>query len=223
MNLTKTIFLTFILYGQICNAFLNKPQYTISKPLKINSNHVFDEKIQRKDSIKNAMLASAVLLSPVIIAEPANAVEAVSSIPSAFAAYGHYLGLVLVTMSLTAERLLIKPNMSPEDENAVVFADTLYGLAGVLVLITGYLRVTQYGKGWDFYSHEPIFWLKALLFTIMGSSSFFPTIKIVQRAIQTRNANEGKDKMPLPLSEKLAQRMIKIINGELLVTDSNYL
>lgn len=106
--------------------------------------------------------------------------------------------------------------MSVEDEKKVVIADSLYGIAGVLVLVSGYYRVTEYGKGWDFYSHEPIFWVKMFLFTVMGSSSFFPTIKLVQRAIQTQQAGEGKGELPAPMSEKLANRIVKVVNGELL-------
>lgn len=30
-------------------------------------------------------------------------------------------------------------------------ADLVYDVAGILVFVTGYLRVTQYGKGWEFY------------------------------------------------------------------------
>jgi len=135
----------------------------------------------------------------------------------ALAAYGHYLGLVIVSFCLAAERLLVKPNMSSEDETKLVIADSLYGIAGVLVLVSGYFRVTEYGKGWDFYSHEPLFWVKMLLFSVMGASSLFPTIKIIQRAIQTKNASEGKGSPPAPISEKLSARMIKVINGEILV------
>jgi uncharacterized membrane protein len=67
-------------------------------------------------------------------------------VSSAFAAYGHYLGLVLIASSLTAERLLVKPGMSDEDEEKLAVADIVYGLAGVLVLVTGYFRVTEYGR-----------------------------------------------------------------------------
>jgi len=77
-----------------------------------------------------------------------------------------------------------------------------------LVLATGYFRVTQFGKGWDFYAHEPVFWFKMLLFSVMGASSLFPTIKIIQRAIEAKEFSEGKRAAPLPLSEKLAARMV---------------
>jgi uncharacterized membrane protein len=56
---------------------------------------------------------------------------------------------VLVAASLTTERLLIKPGMSQEDEIKVIIADTVYGVAGLLVLVSGYYRLTAYGKGLD--------------------------------------------------------------------------
>jgi len=146
----------------------------------------------------------------------------VNAIPSALAAYGHYLGLVLVAACLTTERILIKPGMSQDDEIKVIIADTIYGVAGVLVLASGYFRLTAYGKGLDFYLHEPIFWVKMTLFAIMGSSSFFPTIKLVQRAIDLQNVKDGKkDASSIkPMSEKLANRIIKVVNGELLALGS---
>ncbi len=98
-------------------------------------------------------------------AAPAEA-AAPNAIPSALAAYGHYLGLVLVALCLATERLTIKAGMSAEEEQRMAIADSVYGLAGLLVLATGYLRVTQYGKGWEFYAHEPVFWVKLVLVSV---------------------------------------------------------
>lgn len=183
-------------------------------------NNVDDVSRQTSTSTKKETTAAALaLLAPaaMVLGVPtdANAVE-ISAVSSAFAAYGHYLGLVLVAMSLATERVLIKAGMSEEDEQVMTYADIVYGLAGTLVLATGYFRVVQFGKGWEFYSHEPIFWVKMLLFSIMGSSSLFPTIKIVQRAIQKKNAEDGKGEKPAPITAKLAARITKVVNGELL-------
>ena len=142
---------------------------------------------------------------------PAEAAGA-DAVPSALAAYGHYLSLILIVLALATERLLIKPDMSEDEFDKVAAADAAYGVAGVLLLVTGYFRVTQYGKGWDFYQHEPIFWLKLTLVSVMGASSFFPTIKIVQRAIAKRGGGE----QPPPLSPKLVERLVSVINAELL-------
>lgn len=171
-------------------------------------------------SFPNSLVPSILLPSIVsCIPSIANAAvsDSLSALPSALAAYGHYLGLVIVVACLTAERLLIKPGMSADDETKLVIADSLYGISGVLVLISGYFRLTAYGKGWEFYQHEPLFWFKMILFGIMGASSLFPTIKIVQRAIETKEFKDGKRaSAPPPLSEKLAARMLKVVNAELL-------
>ena len=163
---------------------------------------------------KGLALAAPPLLTALALPEAAQA--AVNPVASAFAAYGHYLGLVLVVASLTTEKFLVKPELTEDEAQKLVIADSVYGIAGVLVLYTGYLRVTQYGKGWEYYAHEPIFWVKMGLFAVMGSSSLFCTTKIVQMAVKKTNGEENAT----VLGEKLSARMQKIINGELLAIGS---
>ena len=163
---------------------------------------------------KGLALAALPLLTALALPEAAQA--AVNPVASAFAAYGHYLGLVLVVASLTTEKFLVKPELTEDEAQKLVIADSVYGIAGVLVLYTGYLRVTQYGKGWEYHAHEPIFWVKMGLFAVMGSSSLFCTTKIVQMAVKKTNGEENAT----VLGEKLSARMQKIINGELLAIGS---
>jgi len=111
----------------------------------------------------------------------------------------------------------VKADMTPEEEDRLAIADALYGVAGALVVYTGYLRVTVYGKGWEFYSHEPIFWVKMLLVAVMGASSFFPTAKIIQRSVAKRN---NGNVVPAPMTHKLAARITSILNAELLAIAS---
>eukprot|EP00929_Paragymnodinium_shiwhaense_P085109 TRINITY_DN45568_c0_g1_i1.p1 TRINITY_DN45568_c0_g1~~TRINITY_DN45568_c0_g1_i1.p1 ORF type:complete len:293 (+),score=43.15 TRINITY_DN45568_c0_g1_i1:59-880(+) len=152
----------------------------------------------------------AIALSPLFLSAPALAED---DIAGAFVAYGHYLAIILSGMCLTVERLLVKPGMSEEDEKTLLTTDAVYGLAGLLVLITGYLRTTQYGKSWEFYQHEPIFWLKLILVAVTGACSFFTTATILRR----RAAQGDKSAGPVaPVSEKLAARMTSIINAQLL-------
>ena len=164
----------------------------------------------------SAVPATSALAALTFFAMPEAAQAAVDPLASAFAAYGHYLGLVLVVATLTTEKWLIKPEMTEDEAQKLVIADSVYGIAGVLVLYTGYLRVTQYGKGWDFYAHEPIFWVKMGLFAVMGSSSLFNTIKIVQMAAKKAQGEENSSL----IGEKLSARMQKIVNGELLAIGS---
>ena len=159
------------------------------------------------------------LLAPWDTVLAADVPTSVPVIYSAIAAYAHYLGLVIVVACLTAERILIKPGMTQEDEKKAVYADILYGLGGVSVLVSGYFRATQYAKGWEFYAHEPIFWVKMTLLAIMGASSLFPTIKLLQRSLLLRDVELGKATYTA-MSDKLALRLTKVINGEILAVGS---
>jgi putative membrane protein len=176
---------------------------------------VADEKKEQKTTgAKTTTTAATTGLAAAALfhSSPAFA-SAADAVPSAFAAYGHYLGLLLIVGSLATEKAILKPNMTGDELMKLVIADSVYGIAGVLVLYTGYLRVTQYGKGWEFYSHEPIFWFKMFLFAVMGSSSLFVTIKTITTFAEKQKSTDENETY---ISEKLATRMGKVLNGELL-------
>lgn len=132
------------------------------------------------------------------------------AIPSALAAYGHYLSILVITSAIMTERLTVKPAMSIEEEQRLAIADILTGVSGVTLLISGFYRAIDYGKGWDFYSHEPLFWLKMTFLGIFGGLSLFPTITIIKRSVKIQL--EGSIE---PMSEKLADRLKSIMNAEL--------
>ncbi len=130
-----------------------------------------------------------------------------STLISALTAYGHIFGLLLAAASLTAERLLVKADMSLDEEAQLTTAHVVYGVSNILIVVTGYYLIMN-GKGWDFYSHEPLFWFKLTLYSIMLSSSFFPTFKILQRYLD-------RGTIPPPMSNKLANRILKVVDSEL--------
>jgi len=134
-------------------------------------------------------------------------------VASALVAYGHYAGILLLLALVVVERLTIKANMSREEETRFLYADSAIGVASILLAGTGYLRVVQYGKGWEYYQHEPIFWLKVTLVAISGAASFFVTTMVVKRTVAVNEA--GGAPVP-PVSEKLANRVTSILNAELL-------
>ena len=192
------------------NVVATKPTTTtsdVARALDDDNN----KKKKSSSSVLGAVATAAVFFQAQ--ASPALASAAENAVPSALAAYGHYLGLFLIVGALATEKAVLKPNMSGDGLMKLVIADSVYGLAGVLVLYTGYLRVTQYGKGWEFYSHEPIFWFKMFLFAVMGSSSLFVTIKTITTFAAKQKSTDENETY---ISEKLATRMGKVLNGELL-------
>jgi putative membrane protein len=130
---------------------------------------------------------------------------------SALLAYGHYFFLLLGTILLTYERATIAAAMSVDKEKSLVIADALYGVVGAFLAATGYFRVvSEYGKGWEYYSHEPLFWLKLSTAGLLAGLSLFPTITFVKRGSKLFQ-NED---IP-PMSEELAARVRKVLNAEI--------
>lgn len=163
----------------------------------------------RPEAIFLASTASALPIMFTPEAAHATAAFTNNAVQSAIAAYGHYISLLGILGCITAERLTIKPNMTPEEEDFIAGADIGLGLWGALIAYTGYLRATEYEKGFAFYSHEPLFWLKIAFVGVFGAASFFNTIVIIKRSVNKRN---GKFE---PMGDKLAKRMIQICNAEL--------
>lgn len=152
--------------------------------------------------------ASASPLLSLLLAPAAEA--ATSPVASAGAAYGHYLCLLLMVASLTVERCTVNEKPTKEDITTLLVADSVYGIAGIGMIYTGYLRVAKYAKGWEFYQHEPLFWTKMFLFGVVGSASLFCTASIIRMQIAMTN-----DGVPPELGAKLTKRMRSIINAEL--------
>jgi len=92
----------------------------------------------------------------------------------------------------------------------MIIADVVYGLAGVALLITGILRVRYFGQGGDFYTSNPIFWIKVTLYIIVGLLSLYPTFTYILWAIPL-----SKNKLP-EISDKLVKRFKLIITTELI-------
>jgi putative membrane protein len=130
---------------------------------------------------------------------------------SALLAYGHYFFIIVATMLLTYERVTVAPDMSVEQEKSLVLADTAYGVVGAFLAATGYFRVvSDYGKGWEYYAHEPLFWLKISAAGLLAGLSLFPTIIYIQRGSKLFQNEEIA-----PMSEALATRVRKVLNAEL--------
>ena len=170
-------------------------------------------------NLRALVVGAVALASTPSLAEAAGTAGG-GAIPSALAAYAHYLSMMVMTGAITAERLSVKPNMSVDEEQFMGAADITVGLSSAAVLISGVYRVMHYGKGWEFWAHEPIFWLKMAFFGVYSGLSLFPTITIIQRVGKIKKEQQGQQAdgsiLPIePMSEELASRMKKVLNAEL--------
>ena len=128
---------------------------------------------------------------------------------SASVAYIHYLSFMICFGALIYERISLKPNPNRQESISMVVADVIYGIAGVTLLVSGIYRVIKFGQGSDFYTQNPIFWTKIVIFALVGSLSLYPTITYVLWAIPLSKGTLPK------VSENLVSRLRLIINIEL--------
>ena len=133
----------------------------------------------------------------------------VDLLKSASVAYIHYLSFMLCFGALIFERISLKPNPDRKQAISMVVADIIYGIAGIALLISGIYRVLKFGQGSEYYTQNPIFWTKIIVFALVGSLSLYPTITYVLWAIPLSKGN-------LPqVTENLVARLRLIINIEL--------
>tara|TARA_Y100001978_G_scaffold188763_1_gene190450 strand:- start:628 stop:1101 length:474 start_codon:yes stop_codon:yes gene_type:complete len=128
---------------------------------------------------------------------------------SAIVAYVHYLGIILCFGALIFERIILKINLSKKETISIIIADVIYGIAGLAILITGILRVKFYGQGGEFYTSNPLFWIKVSLYIIVGLISLYPTTTYILWAVPL-----SKNKLPV-ISENLVKRFKVVMMTEL--------
>ena len=128
---------------------------------------------------------------------------------SASVAYIHYLSFMLCFGALVYERFSLKVNPNKKEAISMVIADVIYGIAGIALLVSGIYRVLKFGQGSEFYTQNPIFWTKIVVFAVVGSLSLYPTITYILWAIPLSKGN-------LPqVTNNLVSRLKIIINIEL--------
>jgi len=128
---------------------------------------------------------------------------------SASVAYIHYLSFMLCFGALVFERISLKVNPSRQEAISMVIADIIYGIAGIALLVSGIYRVIKFGQGSEFYTQNPLFWTKIVVFAFVGSLSLYPTVTYVLWAIPLSKGNLPK------VTETLVSRLRLIINVEL--------
>ena len=131
-------------------------------------------------------------------------------VKSASVAYIHYLSFMVCFGALVYERVRLKANPDRYEAISMVVADVIYGLAGIALLVSGILRVRYFGQGGDFYTNNPVFWIKVALFIFVGLLSLYPTITYVLWVIPLRKGDLPK------VTVDLMQRLRLILNIELI-------
>ena len=129
---------------------------------------------------------------------------------SALVAYLHYLSFMVCFGTLIFERICLKVNLDRKLAISMVLADLVYGFAGIILLVSGILRVKYFGQGGAFYTHNPVFWIKVGMFIVVGLISLYPTVTYLLWSIPLI-----KGKLPI-VTDKLISRLQRLINIELI-------
>jgi putative membrane protein len=94
-------------------------------------------------------------------------------------AFLHHAAAFVIVGVLTAELVLLMGELTATAARSLVRVDAAYGIAAVVLLVVGFLRVFYTEKGAAYYFHSGTFIAKIALFAIVGLLSIYPTIKIL--------------------------------------------
>lgn len=129
----------------------------------------------------------------------------------ALIAFGHFLAFFALSATLVLELALLTESLSMETARRIQRADRALGMAAVLLLVFGFLRVIYFEKGSAYYFDNTFFQLKLTLFVIAGAISLYPS------AVYRRWSSELKQGIEPELDSAMLTRLKKIIHWELVL------
>lgn len=121
----------------------------------------------------------------------------------------HYLGIMALAAALVVQVFTLRSAVSLETVQRLARVDLLYGMAAVVVLATGLLRLTTaYGRGPAFFMHNGVFHLKVTLFVIVALLSIVPTVRFLRwrrHALRT-----GEPALPAAADFRNTRRLVMV-------------
>jgi len=105
-------------------------------------------------------------------------------------AYLHYVSIIVLGAFLTAELLVCRPGLGPEQVRLLPRLDIVFFAGAILALVTGLLRLFFYAKGVGFYLPNGAFHLKMALYLAIALISVVPTMRFItwRRALDAGGA-----------------------------------
>jgi putative membrane protein len=94
-------------------------------------------------------------------------------------AFLHHAAAFLLVAVVTVELVLLKHELSLSSARSVLRMDAAYGIAALVLLVVGFLRVFYTEKGSAYYFHSGPFIAKITLFVIVGLLSIRPTLQFM--------------------------------------------
>jgi putative membrane protein len=119
-------------------------------------------------------------------------------------AFIHHLAAFVLFAALVVEYILIKAEPGLYNARKILRADMIYGIASVILLAAGLVRIFYLEKGIDYYLHSGPFLAKAGLFLVMGLLSIYPTVIFLSWRTELK-----ADRVPVP--DAVTLRRLKVI------------
>lgn len=94
--------------------------------------------------------------------------------------FGHFLGLAAFLAALAVELALFARRVDGRTARKLALADLVYGLAALLVIVTGLLKVFAGDKPAVYYGHNMFFHIKLTLFVLIFLASIYPTTHFIR-------------------------------------------
>ena len=101
----------------------------------------------------------------------------------------HHLCAFTLTACLIYEFIAYRKGLSVEEARRIQRVDLVYGISAGLLVAVGLLRVFFFEKGSNYYFHNELFWIKMILFLIVGLLSAYPTKRFIN---WNSNLNENR-------------------------------
>ena len=87
----------------------------------------------------------------------------------------------------------MKTTLSWKELQRLQRIDNIYGLAAILIVVTGLLNWMVFGKGFNYYANNAIFIIKISLYILVGLLSIYPTVLFIR--FKKRNKVEKPDQI----------------------------
>jgi len=125
----------------------------------------------------------------------------------ALLAYAHLLAILTMVVFLASEAALCRGEwLNAAVVERLARVDTIYGVASVMVLLTGLARTWLGAKGMGWYWTNPLLHVKLTLFVIVGLVSIKPTITF----IRWRRALLASGALPDAAQVKATRRLVMV-------------
>ena len=94
-------------------------------------------------------------------------------------AFLHHAAAFVIVGVLTAELVVLRGELTLTAARSLLRVDAAYGIAAVVLLVVGFIRVFYTEKGAAYYFHSGSFIAKIALFLIVGLLSIYPTLQFL--------------------------------------------